>query len=357
MVKRITALMLALLSTSALTQPEPRWVFEIDGTTIDDPRILIGLEPGGMIEVSLRREGPIPSVVGAGQSIRFETFHDYTWEASGGQLIAAGDLNAARWVLPETPGDHRLTVTGQSEYEVYQPGQVGQPQVLETPGATLTVMVLHPFDRNGPGMVDGYPIGIYPDETARRAPLPVTNHPEAYRPPPYFWRVSDQTEDRLLAPHVRLGDLGSVPEVNGVSHIAVSPLLVARLEAITRACIANAWLGADERLTILRGYLSPNRLQQLQQAGLDISEYTRHLYGDSVVVIVDRDGDGLMDDLNGDGAIDRLDAETLGEEVIRTESQFGGGGVGIYETAPTGDPELPETPMVQFDCRGARARW
>jgi hypothetical protein len=64
-----------------------------------------------------------------------------------------------------------------------------------------------------------------------------------------------------------------------------------------------------------------------------------------------------MDDLNRDGVIDVADAQALAGEIEALESTWGSGGLGVFAERPAGDPELPDTPMVQFDCRGERARW
>ena len=77
------------------------------------------------------------------------------------------------------------------------------------------------------------------------------------------------------------------------------------------------------------------------------------MYGDASDVFVDNDGDGRMDDLNGDGRIDYRDAQVIVAAVERVEESFGSlvGGAGVYKaTADHG-------PFAHIDARGDRVRW
>ena len=80
---------------------------------------------------------------------------------------------------------------------------------------------------------------------------------------------------------------------------------------------------------------------------------SRHMYGDAMDIAVDNDGDGRMDDLNGDGQVTVADARVIGEAAERVEKAHPElvGGIGIY--APTG----AHSGFVHIDTRGYRARW
>jgi hypothetical protein len=77
------------------------------------------------------------------------------------------------------------------------------------------------------------------------------------------------------------------------------------------------------------------------------------MYGDAMDVAIDNDGDGLMDDLNGDGRVTVKDARVLAAAADRVEKAYPDlvGGIGIY--APTG----AHHGFVHIDTRGYRARW
>lgn len=77
------------------------------------------------------------------------------------------------------------------------------------------------------------------------------------------------------------------------------------------------------------------------------------MFGDASDVFVDNDGDGRMDDLNGDGRIDYRDAQVIVAAVERVEESFSSliGGAGAYRaTAVHG-------PFAHIDARGVRERW
>ncbi len=77
------------------------------------------------------------------------------------------------------------------------------------------------------------------------------------------------------------------------------------------------------------------------------------MYGDAMDFYIDNDGDGGMDDLNGDGRVDVRDARVLAAAADQVEKDHPSliGGVGIY--APTG----AHHGFVHIDTRGYRARW
>jgi hypothetical protein len=77
------------------------------------------------------------------------------------------------------------------------------------------------------------------------------------------------------------------------------------------------------------------------------------MYGDAMDIAVDNDGNGRMDDLNGDGQVTVADAHIIGEAADRVERAHPElvGGIGIY--APTG----AHSGFVHIDTRGYRARW
>jgi uncharacterized protein YcbK (DUF882 family) len=80
---------------------------------------------------------------------------------------------------------------------------------------------------------------------------------------------------------------------------------------------------------------------------------SRHMYGDAADVWVDDDGDGQMDDLDGDGRHDLDDARVVCEAVDRVEREHPElvGGCGYYPGNGA------HGPFTHIDTRGYRARW
>jgi hypothetical protein len=69
---------------------------------------------------------------------------------------------------------------------------------------------------------------------------------------------------------------------------------------------------------------------------------------------VDNDRNGQMDDLNGDGRVDRKDTGILAAAAERVERDQPHlvGGIGIYTARPGA-----HSGFVHIDARGTRARW
>ena len=126
----------------------------------------------------------------------------------------------------------------------------------------------------------------------------------------------------------------------------------------------------ESLLVLLEGLV-----QEVQQAGYPIDTFdvisgyrtpyynksignvanSRHVYGDAMDFFVDLDGDGAMDDLNGDGENNRADVDVLFRIVDNYKRQpqnalLVGGGGRYYKAAHHGG-------FVHVDARGFRARW
>jgi uncharacterized protein YcbK (DUF882 family) len=80
---------------------------------------------------------------------------------------------------------------------------------------------------------------------------------------------------------------------------------------------------------------------------------SRHMYGDAADIFMDNDGNGNMDDLNGDGKVNTADARVILAAANRVEAAHPSliGGVGVYPgTSAHG-------PFTHIDTRGYPARW
>ena len=72
-------------------------------------------------------------------------------------------------------------------------------------------------------------------------------------------------------------------------------------------------------------------------------------------LVIDEDSDKRMDDLNGDGRIDRKDGILIGNACreLELEGAVVPGGIGVYEW----DSEDSVRCHVHIDCRGYISRW
>jgi hypothetical protein len=110
------------------------------------------------------------------------------------------------------------------------------------------------------------------------------------------------------------------------------------------------WRGVRARdFRVLSGFRSPRHNASVEGA----AGGSRHQFGDAADLIVDDDGDGRMDDLNGDLVVDLADARVVAAAVERVEMARPelAGGLGLYpERGPSG-------PFLHVDVRGRVARW
>ncbi len=243
-------------------------------------------------------------------------------EAEAGQLEQTGP-RAWRWAAPPTPGLTKLRVTNASDEVI-----------------TLHAFTLVPFDHRSSAIGD-YTIGTYRDK-------PLGGNP-AYNPPPGFVRVTPELADVAVSPHFTLGQFLAKQAAGWPKYLILNERLLLKLERILTA-INQAGVEA-QTLSVLSGFRTPAYNASIGNE----TSYSRHVYGDAADVFVDADGDGMMDDLNGDGSVTRADAEWMAAIVDGLAEQpwyqpFVGG-LGIYGPAPH------RGPFIHVDTRGQAVRW
>jgi len=230
-------------------------------------------------------------------------------------------------------------------------GQVGAParqgvylMQVRLPGEDVTledlqVVVEVPFERVRAGYLGAYHVGQYPVDQRRRYAWPVG-----------FIEVTPANEELPLSEHLRLRQFLTHDQAGAwPKYAVVDTRLLDKLELVL-AELERMGVPAH-RLYVMSGYRTP----QYNRRGLGHGRavLSRHQYGDAADVWVDDDGDGYMDDLNGDGRRDIRDAAVMLRAVARVEGAHPElvGGAGTYSaTARHG-------PFVHIDARGRRARW
>ena len=242
--------------------------------------------------------------------------------ATGGALRRTGP-RAWTWTAPARPGLSQIRVES-----------AGGAAVV------LQAFALTPFD-HASGRIGAYEIGDYQD-------TPLGGDP-AYDEPPGFVAVTPETRGVPVSPHFTLGDFLAKQASGWPKYLALSPDLLIKMERLLTA--VNAAGVSARGLTVMSGYRTP----AYNAAIGNTTVYSRHLYGDAADVFVDEDGDGRMDDLTGDGVVDRADAEWLAALAEDVEAEPYNahlvGGVGIYGPAPH------RGPFVHVDTRGSAVRW
>lgn len=206
----------------------------------------------------------------------------------------------------------------------------------------INVFVLEPAENIKNGRLNGYRIGAYPSTALRGNPI--------YRAPMGFIPVPPEYENIKVSPSFTLGQfLCKQTTTASTKYLVLRPALILKLERLV-ALLNNKGIETDS-LYVMSGYRTP-----YYNALIGNVQYSRHVFGDAADIYVDyapRDGD--MDDINGDGAVNRKDAAHLFDLVDafdRDEVNLAiRGGLGEY------DRNAAHGPFVHVDVRGVPARW
>jgi len=274
---------------------------------------------------------------------------DATWDHEGGELDPAKD-GAQSCRSPMQPGLYRL---------LWRPtdSATGPEQPLE-------VLVLSKSETHVQGdkitvKVNGKSIGAFHDpekSTVRR----VRENASRYRIPEYFATLAPQTIPLKLGPDFDLGDLIAFKDYKGADgkkvftttrHADILPIrtdLIDKLIKLRERLLAKGV--KVTRFWITSGFRTPDYNRSIGGAA-----FSRHCYGDAVDLCIDEDNDKHMDDLNGDGKLDRKDGILIGNAVRELEAEGAviPGGIGVYEW----DSEDSVRSHVHIDCRGYISRW
>lgn len=242
-----------------------------------------------------------------------------------GRELGRGPGGGWSWRAPPEPGLHRIVLSRQARGD----------------SVVLNAVVLVPFDRLRGGRVERYRIGTYPEKPYRGLPR--------YRHPAGFVELTPELADVRVSPHFRLGQFPCKLPSGWPKYLPPpDPLLLEKLERMLAEVNRRGIPARTFRM--LSGFRSPWYNHRIGRP-----TYSRHIYGDAADIYVDRDMDGVMDDLNGDGRIDLADAHLLWEIAERMDRSPATrhllGGLGEYPVTEN------HGPFVHVDTRGYRARW
>jgi hypothetical protein len=207
----------------------------------------------------------------------------------------------------------------------------------------FSFIALDPFSSKHGASLGGYNIGYWPGETRAVS--------AAYANPAGFIEVTRDNADTPISEHFRLRDFLTHDQANvWPKYLVLRDQLVDKLELIIADLQQHGH--AVNHMSVMSGFRTP---QYNAHGGNTAGRATlsRHMYGDASDVFVDNDGNGRMDDLNGDGRVDFRDAQVVEQASTRVEHAhpdlIGGGGV-YRETGDHG-------PFAHIDVRGNAARW
>jgi len=262
-----------------------------------------------------------------GETVTLEVVRDpgsgYVARPAAGRLVPLGTGRWA-WTAPPAPGLY--------------PIQVVAPDGRDS--ITLQAFVLVPYDRLQGELLNGYRIGRYPEKPLRGR--------GGYGPPAGFVEVTRENEAVLVSPHFRLKQFLCKQPAGSRRYVVLNERLLLALEYVL-ARVNEAGYRATT-FHVMSGYRTPAYNRSLGNV-----RYSQHQWGAAADIFIDQNGDGVMDDLNGDGRSDIRDAEVLYRLIdgaaARPEAQGLIGGIGKYpSTAAHG-------PFVHVDVRDRTARW
>lgn len=244
-----------------------------------------------------------------------------------GAVVADSALSADSLGAPSRTGIWQLAVTA---------GRALRPI------ADFAVITRRPIADRREGRVGRYFIGTWPTEARAYS---------GYRTPSGFIEVTPENQDTRVSEHFRLRDFLTKGQADvWPKYLVLDLKLVDKLELVLAELERD---GVDvSGATVMSGFRTP----QYNAGGGNTAgraSLSRHMYGDAADLYIDSDGDGWMDDLNGDGRRDVADARFLAAAVERVERRHPSliGGIGIYRPGPG------HGPFVHIDTRGFRARW
>jgi uncharacterized protein YcbK (DUF882 family) len=211
------------------------------------------------------------------------------------------------------------------------------------PVAGYNVVTLVPYERLERGRVGTYVLGSWPAPTASKR--------GDYSRPEGFIEVTPQNQNTQISEHFRLRDFLTKNQHNvWPKYLVIRMKNIDKVEATLNELTRR---GVDTRVVkVLSGFRTPS----YNAGGGNTSgraTLSRHMYGDAADIFIDNDGNGNMDDLNGDGKVNIGDSRMICEAVEAVERSHPEliGGCGVYPGTSS------HGPFAHIDTRGYRARW
>ncbi len=234
-------------------------------------------------------------------------------------------INSWSWKAPSKPGVYPVRIESAPDANAI----------------TLNVFVMMPASKNKNGVLNGYRIGTYPKKTLKSNPI--------YQAPVGYVEVTPENRHMLVSPHFRLSQFICKQKGNYPKYIVLREPLLMKLETLLNKVNENGL--ACHSFNVMSGYRTPYYNKTLGNVA-----YSRHQWGDAADIFIDQNPqDGVMDDVNGDGKIDKADCEFLSTLVNDIHSHSHNkelwGGFGTYKSTKS------HGPFVHIDARGVLKSW
>jgi hypothetical protein len=238
-------------------------------------------------------------------------------------LVESSPPDGWHWTAPEAKGLYPIQIIDHISQDTM----------------TLNAFVLVPYKRQE--TLAGYRIGRYQHTGLA--------HTAAYAAPEGFIEVTPANQSAKVAPHFTLAQFVAKQASGFPKYLVLQEKLLLKLELLLDSVQARGIQASTFR--VMSGYRTPFYNRSIGNR----TTFSRHLYGDAADIYIDENGDGSMDDLNGDRRINRDDARYLARVVGQVEetSAFKRflGGIGLYRSRAN------HGPFIHVDARGVPTRW
>ncbi|WP_370088847.1 hypothetical protein [Ekhidna sp.] len=204
----------------------------------------------------------------------------------------------------------------------------------------VNVLTLTPLTQLKGEYLNGYRIGLYPEQPLRGNPI--------YNAPKGLFEVTPDNKDLMLTPHFSVRQFLCKQAGGFPKYVIVRERLLLKLEYMLERVNEKGY--AIETFGFISGYRTPFYNKSIKNV-----QYSRHVYGGAADIFIDQNKDGSMDDLNKDGKIDEKDVRIFYDIVDNeyTKDRYSAfvGGLGFYRKNSN------HNGFIHVDVRGSKARW
>ena len=290
---------------------------EANGEWLDNHVFTYCVLPGE--EVKLRVFVPEQVLVATVQDLKAKAFYR---TPPGQDSSSRWKMRELSWKAPLTPGLYPLTDK-----------ELLEAEVKSDPQHRVNLIVLLPSDSLQDGWLEDFYIGDYPQSK------------HGYEVPRGFIPVTRENKDTYISEHFKLGDFLCKTSRSLPSFEALDMRLVQKLEILIQKLSSEGYPCTG--LRILSGFRTPayNRSRRAARE-------SQHMYGGASDIVVDEDGDGRMDNLDGDRKVTRKDADLLAKKALALNDV----GIFVGGYASYSGRRL-RGPFVHVDIRGQSVTW
>ncbi len=272
-----------------------------------------------------------------GLSVNLPVFSAFVMPGEKLEIIAPGDVRLDvnsgnveaisaeiwHWTAPSKPGFNVISLHKGDRHQ------------------HLHVFVMRPASEVKNGKLRGYRIGTYPKTPYRQL--------KEYLPPSGFIEVTKEDAERQLTPLFKVRQFLSKQSSGWPKYLVLKEELLLKLHRISLILNDEGIDGCG--IHIMSGFRTP-----FYNARIGNGKNSRHIYGGAADIFIDSNPkNGVMDDLNKDGKINKKDADFLYKLVDgQSDEEYWRrfiGGLGLYGSTSS------HGPFVHVDERGFKARW